>query len=154
MSILITGKKINGATIVIAEPLPHNMPSTGYCSFPLCKRIIDRGTHCFLHAKSFEPAKAAKAKMPIPKLSVRRKRELPIYRRIVADVLGKDDRCKIKSPVCTGKAQGLNHTVKRSPANLIEPTNLVAACNACNNFLESNSKWALVNGHTISKFKK
>lgn len=76
------------------------------------------------------------------------------YRKIVAEMLEKDNRCKVKSPVCTGKAQGLHHKVKRSPANLTDINNLIPCCNACNLFLETDVEWGVENGFVKSKFKK
>ena len=154
MSILLTGKKINGTTVIIAEPLPHNMPSTGYCTWYNCTRKSEHDGFCFHHKQYSSKPVPEKVKVAIAKVSEKRKVINKEYKIIKDDILSKDDRCKIKSPECTGKAQGLNHTVKRSPSNLIERSNLVGSCNSCNNFLECNSKWALKNGHTVSKFKK
>ena len=65
-----------------------------------------------------------------------------------------DDSCQIKSPVCTGKAQGANHKQKRSPKNMLDKKNLERSCNACNRYVETHVEWAKENGHSVSRFKK
>lgn len=90
----------------------------------------------------------------IAKMSAKRKEVNKEYNKIKKEMLTKDDRCKIKSPECTGKAQGLDHRQKRSPSNLIKIDNLLAACNACNLYKEVNPIWATNNGFSISRFKK
>jgi len=124
------------------------------CIFPLCDRKIERDEFCFLHAKHFAGEKVKDKPKPIAKESTKRKEVNKEYRKIVKEELSKDDRCKIKSPVCTGKAQGMNHKQKRSPKNLIDRKNLEGACNPCNGYCEDNPKWAKANGHQISRFKK
>lgn len=75
------------------------------------------------------------------------------YRKVVKEMLAKDGRCEIHSPVCTGKAEGLHHIVKRSVKNLMKPENLKRSCNACNSFIEANVDWAQEHGFVKSKFK-
>ena len=108
--------------------------------------------YCFLHNAKMGNPKAEKVKLPIAKVSVKRKQINKEYDKIKAEILTTDDQCKIRSPVCTGKAQGLNHKQKRSPGNLTKRNNLIGCCNACNSFLESNDAWARKNGHTVSRF--
>jgi hypothetical protein len=98
--------------------------------------------------------KPVKEKKPIPKMSAKRKVDQKEYVKIVKEKLKTDDRCKIKSSACTGKAQGLHHLIKRSPNTFLKEDNLIEACNACNSFLESNDKWARTNGFVKSKFIK
>lgn len=88
---------------------------------------------------------------PLPRQSAKRQREQVIYRQIVADKIKNDPRCTIKSPVCTGIAQGGDHTQKRSPSNFINPDNIKPACNACNLYKELNVQWSIDNGHSISR---
>ena len=90
----------------------------------------------------------------IAKVSEKRKLENKEYRKIVKGFAKIDIRCKVKSPVCTGEMQGMNHKQKRSPANLLVEANLTPCCNACNQFLEEHTDWARNNGHLISRFKK
>jgi len=101
-----------------------------------------------------DPPSEKKEQKPIPKVSEKRKITNREYKRLVKDILGKDGNCKIKSPVCTGKASGLHHLQKRSPKNLTKKGNLIPACSACNLFIETDPEWAKENGFTISKFKK
>lgn len=91
---------------------------------------------------------------PIAKVSEKRKQEDKVYKKQVKAAVKKDPRCKVKSPVCTGKMQGLHHKQKRSPGNLTKEENQLPACNACNLYIEENSEWARNNGFTVSRFKK
>lgn len=77
-----------------------------------------------------------------------------VYREVVKEMLSKNDRCEIKSPDCTGKAQGLNHKQKRSMKNLTQKDNLERACNACNLYVETHPAWAKKHGHHVSRFRK
>ena len=132
------------------------------CKFPNCSRHAETNGFCVGHKiyagssskENTEPAKPYQRQKPLPKVSPKRKKEQRIYRKQVKTAIQKDPRCKIKSPVCTGEAQGLDHKQKRSPANFLDPNNQVPACNACNRYKEENPKWAEANGHSISRFKK
>lgn len=95
-----------------------------------------------------------KGKKPIPKKSEKRKTEDKEYRKLVKELIGKDGRCQVNSPKCTGKAQGLNHKQKRSPKNLLKKDNVTPCCNACNLYIELNGEWAKKNGHFVSRFEK
>ena len=155
MSILLTGKKINGTTVIIAEPLPHNMPSTGYCTWYNCTRKSEHDGFCFQHKQYSNVPVAAKVLYEIPKISERRKRELPIYKRIVAlKIEEADGHCQLKLPGCTIYAQGGDHKAKRSPNNYIDPKNIIAACNHCNFQKELQVELAKKKGLSISKFEK
>lgn len=69
-------------------------------------------------------------------------------------MLAENKFCELKSPVCTGTAQGLDHLQKRTEKNLMDKANLKRSCNACNQFKEDNPEWAIENGFHISRFKK
>ena len=97
-----------------------------------------------------KPQKEVKA---IAKMSAKRKEVNKEYKKIVKSKLKENPDCVVKSPECTGKAQGLNHKQKRSPKNLTELANLENCCNACNAYIETHPKWAKANGHFISRFK-
>lgn len=128
---------------------------TGFCSFPMCRLAVDKGSgYCLHHKKYFDSPTPKKSKKPIAPVAEKRKVVNKQYKAIKNEMLGKDDRCKIKSPVCTGKAQGLNHKQKRTPKNLVEVENLEGSCNPCNQYIENNTAWAKANGHFISRFKK
>lgn len=86
--------------------------------------------------------------------SKKRIREQLKYLKIVAEKMSESNLCEIRSPVCTGVAEGLDHIQKRSPANWLKKDNLQRACNACNQYKETHPVWAKENGHSISKFKK
>lgn len=75
-----------------------------------------------------------KPKKAIPKQSEKRKAEQVIYRKIVADKIKESaGLCLLKGPTCSGLAQGADHSQNRSPANFIDPDNILPACNNCNN---------------------
>lgn len=99
-------------------------------------------------------ADPSKEKKPIAKMSAKRKEVQKEYVKIVKKAAKKDHRCKVKSPDCTGKMQGMNHIQKKSPANITIEKNLTPSCNACNLYIELNTDWARNNGHLISRFAK
>lgn len=123
------------------------------CDFPLCQYPDYEDGLCIHHHKHFGKPKE-KVKKPIPKQSAKRVRESKEYRRIVKELLSKSSLCELKSPVCTGKAQGLDHQQKRSPKNWLDVKNLKGCCNACNLYKESHPQWAKDNGFHVSRFKK
>lgn len=92
----------------------------------------------------------AKPKKPIEKVSVKRKQENKELKKIAKS---KGELCQINSPECTGKSQGTHHLVKRSPKNLLDPANILLACNPCNSYIESHVTWAKEKGFTKTKFK-
>ena len=154
-SILLTGAKVNGTTIIITEQLPHNMPSTGYCTWYNCTRVSEHDGFCFHHKQYSSKPVPEKVKVGIAKVSERRKRELPIYKKIVADKIKEaDGHCQLKLPGCTIYAQGGDHRQKRTPKNYIDPANIFAACNKCNLTKELQVELAKKKGLSISKFKK
>lgn len=60
--------------------------------------------------------------------------------------------CKINSPVCTGKTQGVHHMKGKSTIELLMDKRFwKPACNACNGYCEDHSEWAKENGHKLSK---
>ena len=98
------------------------------------------------------PKPKARPKKRIARQSNKRKKEVVIYRRQVKAAIEKDPICKIQSPACTGFAEGLDHTQKRSPLNYLKESNQKPACNACNLYKELHPQWAIDNGHSISRF--
>jgi hypothetical protein len=128
---------------------------TGACAFPLCRTKADKGSgFCISHRKYFDTPNPKKSKQPIATESKKRKSINKQYKAIKKEMIGKDSRCKVKSPVCTGAAQGAHHLQKRSPSNLIAIDNLLPCCNACNSYLETNVKWSKDNNFSVSRFKK
>jgi hypothetical protein len=99
------------------------------------------------------PEKEEKKPVKLPIKSVKRIAEDKLYKKIVREMLALEPGCRIKSPVCTGKAQGLDHLQKRSPKNLLNRSNLIPACNACQQYKEEHPQWSKRNGTSISRFK-
>ena len=100
-----------------------------------------------------EIVEVAKKKTKIKPLSDKRKVLQKEYRAKVKAMMKENDRCAIKAPGCTIKAQGLHHIVKRTAKNLLEDSNLLRSCNSCNTAIENNDAWARKNGFVKSKFK-
>jgi hypothetical protein len=123
-----------------------------YCQYILCKRKASRDGFCVHHAKYFARPKVKKT--GISRVSEKRIAEAKKYKKIVVEILTTRPQCEINSPVCTIKAQGLDHMQKRSPNNYLLQSNLKSACNACNLYKELYPGWAEANGHSISRFKK
>jgi hypothetical protein len=99
------------------------------------------------------PGGSLKEKKPIEKLSKDRKKvQKKQYVPLVKEILAKNPKCKVKSPVCSGIAQGLHHISGRIGDKLLEKKNVVPCCNKCNLFIEENPVWARANGWKISKF--
>jgi hypothetical protein len=90
---------------------------------------------------------------PIKKLSEKRQKvQTKEYLPLVREILKKNPNCRIQSPVCTTKAQGLHHLAGRVGAKLTDKKYLIPACNPCNDFVERNPPWARANGFKLSKF--
>lgn len=121
------------------------------CKFPTCTRKEEKDGYCFLHKiySGSEPSK----KKGIANMSKKRSDLQKEYRKLVDRMLKENNKCEVKSPICTGKAQGLNHKQKRTEKNLCDESNVERCCNACNLFIEENPDWAQENGHQISRFK-
>lgn len=124
------------------------------CEWPPCRsERIYRDGYCYDHWRHTGGKEVPKKKEPIKKISDKRKPLEREYKKLVKAMLDEDNRCEVKSPVCTGIAQGLNHKEKRSDRNLTDPDNLERSCNACNQYVELNKEWALKNGHLKLKHK-
>lgn len=98
-----------------------------------------------------EPEKEAK---PIKKQSDKRKDQQKEYRKIVKEMLKENPNCEIKELGCEGKASGLHHMKKRTPATLLDKQFLKRACNSCNLWCELHPMESIEMGYSISKFKK
>jgi hypothetical protein len=115
----------------------------------LCKvkGCLNEGRYCRLH-----PSGSLKEPKPIAprskKLSEVMKKE---YVPQVKEMVEKNTPCKVKSPVCTGKATGFHHLVGRLGKELTGKRK-VPCCDPCNSFLESNDAYARANGWKLSKF--
>lgn len=99
---------------------------------------------------------AVKEEKPVKKISimsVKRMAQQRLYRKIVKEMLEEDPRCEIKAPGCTGRAEGLQHKVKRSSKNLLDRKGLLRSCNHCNLWIEQNPLKAIAMGVSESKFK-
>lgn len=66
-----------------------------------------------------------------------------------------DKACQIRSPVCTGQAQGIHHRKgKVTKEDLMDKRYWMAACNYCNSYVESHHEWARNMGYKVSRLAK
>lgn len=90
----------------------------------------------------------------IPKVAEKRKATNREYAKKSGPVW-KGKLCQIRSPVCTGKAEGFNHAGgKETMEKLLDVTNGQAACNACNGYIEQHPAWAKERGFKIKRNTK
>lgn len=67
----------------------------------------------------------------------------------------KGKECQIRSPICTGAAQGIHHRKgKETPALLMDKRYWMAACNHCNVYVEVNDAWARKMEYKVSRLTK
>lgn len=107
-----------------------------------------RARECFGEPKPV----VKKPSKDIPKRSEKMKDELKEYNKIKKEMLAESDRCELRSPVCTGKAQGLQH-LKRRGINLLNRKFLKRACNACQLWSEQNPLESIEKGMSLSVHK-
>jgi hypothetical protein len=116
---------------------------------PLCtvKGCINQGRYCRLHPSGSlkEPKKIAPRSEKLAK--VMKKEYVPQVKEMVEA----NTPCKVKSPVCTGKAQGFHHLKGREGKLLTDKRHKIPSCNPCNRFVEVNDAWARANGLKLSK---
>lgn len=89
----------------------------------------------------------------IKKVADKRAEVNKVYRERSAAFRKANPKCEIQSPECTGKTEGVHHVKgKISHELLIDETYWMAACNRCNQYVESHDEWARANGFKLSKF--
>lgn len=111
------------------------------------KGCIFYGKYCRIHLDG-----SIKEAKPIKQFSKKREAvQRKEYRPLVSEVLKEHPHCKVKSPVCTGMAEGLHHLQGREGDNLTDKRLVIPACNMCQLFIEENSLWARNNGFKISR---
>ena len=146
-------EEINGKTIQAFDQVSqHNIPDTGYCQFPLCKRISNHDGYCFHHKMYSSKPVVKKAQKGIAKVSEKRKAEQKEYVKIVAEMLAENPDCAIKETGCQTIASGLHHQRKRTPATFLDKRFLIRACSNCNLWVELHPLEAIAKGHSLSKF--
>jgi len=73
----------------------------------------------------------------------------------VSKPLWKDKDCKVRSPECTGKAEGMHHLQgKENKDKLLDIKKMVPACNRCNTYIESHHEWAVSQGLKLKRNTK
>ncbi|WP_218377504.1 hypothetical protein [Chitinophaga sp. sic0106] len=93
-------------------------------------------------------------KKPIKKVSDKRQAQNKEYSK-KSRPFWKGKGCGIKSPECTGKAEGIHHLKgKNTPALLVDERFWMAACNRCNVYVEEHPQWAYERGFKIKRNNK
>jgi hypothetical protein len=112
------------------------------------KGCLSYGRYCRLH-----PNGSLKETKPIKPLSAKRQKiQQTEYGPAAKEYLKKNPLCKIRSEVCTGKAEGVHHKAGRIGDKLTDQRYWMPACNKCNSYVEQNDLWARSNGFKLSKF--
>lgn len=101
-----------------------------------------------------KPPAEKKKQQPIAKMSAKRKVEQRQYKKIVDEMLVINPNCEIKEMGCQGKASGLHHQKKRTPATFLDKRFLKISCDNCNLWCELHPLEAIQKGHSISKHLK
>jgi hypothetical protein len=117
------------------------------CKDPDC---VDYGSFC---RRPGHAPQEVKKKKPIAQVSAKRaKINKELYSPVQQEVLTERPFCELRLPGCTGKAQGVHHVGgKENTAKLIDKKKMKAACNHCNNLLESKDAVARAAGLKESK---
>jgi len=123
------------------------------CKFPGCKRHPEKNGFCVGH-RIYADAKISSEKpKQIAPRSEKLKEFQKEYVKIVKELLKENNVCELRTPDCTGIAQGLHH-MKGRGANLLNRKYLKRSCNRCNLYVELHPQYALDHGLSISKHKK
>lgn len=89
----------------------------------------------------------------MPKISEKRKAQNAVYKPVSEEMRKNFPMCAIKSPVCTKFTEGVHHTEGRVGSDFLDESKMIPSCNACNRFVEDNSKWAKENGFKKPNYK-
>lgn len=120
------------------------------CNSPGCENNQFGGGFCLWHQRLRTDKKQVvkKAGKPIKKFSDKRKLVNLVYDREAMAFRLKNPFCRINSPDCIGKTQGVHHVKGKASTELLLDKNFwKAACNPCNLYVETHSQWAKDNGH-------
>ena len=119
------------------------------CEFPTCTRHPLNNGYCISHQHYAPKPLPPKHRPTLRKESPKKAKENAEYKKHIAPLFEDADdfnRCQIKSPICSGMAQGMQHK-KRRGKNLLKY--LKKCCNNCNLFCELKPEWAIANGHAL-----
>jgi hypothetical protein len=108
------------------------------------KSCINFDRYCRIHPEGSLKKKKSIAPRSKKLAETMKKKYVPQVKEMVK----KNTDCSIKSPVCTGKAQGYHHPEGRG-INLLKKKR--PCCNPCNEFLEQNDAWARAHGFKSSR---
>ena len=102
------------------------------------------------YCKKHQYLRTDKQQKRIATYSCKRKEENKIYDAESKEYRKQNPECAIKSPICTGRTQGVNHKKGRGKY-LLDKSTWESACNPCNWYCEQNHQWAVDNGHKESR---
>lgn len=123
------------------------------CLFPLCRRHPDKNGYCLFHSQYAGYSGEVAEEKAIDKKSEKQKKLDREYKKLVKQMLDENNLCEMKTPVCTGIAEGLHH-MKRRGVNLMNRKYLKRSCNACNGWAEKNPLKALELGISVKVHTK
>lgn len=87
-----------------------------------------------------------KPRKPLPKKSPKTAQRDQALSAMTATMMLADPTCHVRSPHCTHYMTCLHHIVARSvaPHRVLDPTNVVRSCSACNDYIETaeGGAWA------------
>lgn len=113
----------------------------------IVKGCENKGRYCRKHP-------GGKLKVP-KKIAPRSERLAKVMKKDyvpqVKEMVERNTPCKVKSPVCTGMAQGFHHLEGKENLQKRVGKNKIPCCNPCNQFIEQNDLWARTNGWKLSK---
>lgn len=89
----------------------------------------------------------------IKKISQKREVENETYTPAAEKFRKENPWCVIRSPECTKETQGVHHVEGKVGKDYVDESKWLPACNACNVYIESHSKWAKENGFKKANYK-
>jgi hypothetical protein len=116
------------------------------CKHPTCGPICRRPKK--------EKKQSYLRRVPIKRVSVKRKEQNKIYSFKRKLFLAANPFCEIKSPDCTYTAPVIHHKKGREGDLFLDETFWAASCESCNIYVEINDAWAREHGHKLSKHQK
>lgn len=122
------------------------------CNFPGCYVRAEPTGYCIFH-KIYSGVVSVKITKAPNKESAKMKEDKKTLKELAKKIIAKHPKCQIKSEKCTGKSECVHNVRGRLKDNLLNEKTLVAACYACNLWVETDTAAAIKKGFKKSKFK-
>lgn len=122
------------------------------CSHPTCGETCRREKKV---KKTYQIKRTAVKSKPykIRQFSKTRQKVNRSYTQKSKDFREENPLCAIHSPDCMGVTHGVHHTKGKATEELLmDEKHWLPACNPCNLYIETHSKWAIENGFKKSKY--